>query len=202
MRTLLYIALIFGVLLPSASAQNWDVEKMEQCICASNVTKEIVLAVARGCITDSREKRVTLRLSPSDSDGCVANVMSKSTPGEIDVFMTYDGKLEDSNKPSQEPDAGTSGHQENPDNEMEFAFQVNVEDGKLSDVTEPMKKSNSGLKIRKREIMPFNIMNFNIVIRTDQEATCDLKDQTKPLIIKGIKRYWIKMTFCLLDVTD
>ncbi|CAI9605445.1 unnamed protein product [Staurois parvus] len=56
MRTLLYIALIFGVLLPSATAKDWDLEKMRQCTCTGNATNEIPTAVARGCITDTRGK--------------------------------------------------------------------------------------------------------------------------------------------------
>ncbi|XP_072279792.1 uncharacterized protein [Pyxicephalus adspersus] len=202
MGTLLYIALIFGVLLPSAIGQDWDLDKMRRCPCVSKTTNEITSTVARGCITDAQGRRLTLRLSPADSDGCVANVMDKVSPGEIDVFLTYNGKLEDGAEKPQGMDTNTMGHHNNPDGEMDFTFQLNVNDGKLSDSTEPRKKSNNGIKIRKRDLMPFSFVNFNIIIRTDLEAGCDLRDQTKFLLMKGLKRYWDKMTDCLLDVTE
>lgn len=201
MRTL-YITLIFGVLLPSASAEEWDLEKMRQCTCSMNATKEIPSAVARGCITDTRGQRVTMRLSPAENDGCIASIFHEATPGEIYVIMNYNGKLDDGTKRSQDVDGTkTTAHQSNPEDEMEFSFKINVEEGKIY-TSVPPKKHGISIKRRRREIMPFSFVTFNIIIRLDGESTCDMKDQTESLLVKGIKRYWLQMAFCLFDVTE
>ncbi|XP_040177452.1 uncharacterized protein LOC120909785 [Rana temporaria] len=201
MRTL-YITMIFGVLLPSASAEDWDLEKMRQCTCSMNATKEIPSAVARGCITDPQGQRVTLRLSPSEHDGCIASILHEASPGEIYVIMNYNGKLDDATKRSQDVD-GTmmTADQSNPEDEMEFSFKLDVAEGKLY-TSEPLKKYVIAIKRRRREIMPFSFMTFNIAVRLDGESTCDMKDQTESLLVKGIKRYWLQMALCLLDATE
>ncbi|XP_044129589.1 uncharacterized protein LOC122922894 isoform X1 [Bufo gargarizans] len=94
---------------------------------------------------------------------------------------------------------GLGNGSENNDYSAEFIFTVDVNTGKLTDSTGSM----TGEKRRKREIMPFETVIISITVKYEKKQHSDVgasNDQIKLLLRNALDDYWLKMTFCLLDV--